>query len=195
MFRTSPPLAPFPVLATLAMLALPSAALAESPQLAPAPFGAPPEGTRLVLEDLLSGGTASGVAVAPDGYILGWTSKGQTARSVTHFCPDCLQAGIGADGGPLAQLYPLEVGKGITFTRSRGDRTWLDEILVVGTDSITTPAGSFDTFVVRRRSKAPDDSWRAEQRNWYAPALGWVVKFEAFATDGRRQSWQLVAVD
>lgn len=55
---------------------------------------------------------------------------------------------------------PLGIGKGITFTRSRGDLTW-----------------------------------RAEQRNWYAPALGWVVKFEAFTTDGRRQSWQLVSVD
>jgi hypothetical protein len=178
-----------------ALLALSSPTRAQSPKLAPAPFSAPPEGTRLVLEDLINGGTASGEVTALDGYILGWTSKGRTARSVTHFCPDCLQAGIGADGGPLAQLYPLEVGKGITFTRSRGDLTWHDEILVVGTYSITTPAGSFDTFVVRRRSKTPDDSWRAEQRNWYAPALGWVVKFEAFTTDGRRQSWQLVSVD
>ena len=182
-------------LLVFALLALPTGAQAENPILAPAPFDAPPEGTRLVLEDLINGGTASGEVTALDGYILGWTSQGQTAKSVTHFCPDCLQAGIGADGGPLAQLYPLEVGKGITFTRSRGDLTWHDEILVVGTDSITTPAGSFDTFVVRRRSKTPDDSWRAEQRNWYAPALGWVVKFEAFTTDGRRQSWQLVSVD
>ena len=79
--------------------------------------------------------------------------------------------------------------------RSYAGTAHVDEILVVGTDRLTTPAGSFDCYLVRRRSKSPDDSWRGEQLSWYDPVLGWIVKFEAFDSTGRSQRWQLVDYD
>ena len=69
------------------------------------------------------------------------------------------------------------------------------QIRVVGTDRLETPAGSFETFVVRRRSRTPDESWRAEQRNWYDPKLGWVLKFEAFDNQGGRERWQVIQLN
>lgn len=170
-------------------------ALAESPTLAPAPFKVPPEGTRLVYEDLENGTRQSGVVGKADGLIVKWVWQGTPGLSISHFCSDCSLTEIGPDGGALAQLYPLERGKGIRFKRSRGKSVWEDEILVVGTDRLETPAGTFDCYVVRRRSKTPDESWRGEQRSWYAPALGWIVKFEGFDTTGRVQRWQLVEYD
>ena len=170
-------------------------AAAESPQLGPARFKVPPEGTRLVYENLETGERQSGVVDKSEGFIVRWTWQGQANESITHFCTDCRWAGIGPDGGPLGPLFPLEDGKGVQFKIARGRTVWLDEILVVGTDRLTTPAGTFDCYLVRRRSKSPDESWRGEQLSWYDPVLGWIVKFEASDSTGRSQRWQLVDYD
>ena len=55
---------------------------------------------------------------------------------------------------------------------------------VLGTERIVTPAGSFDTIRVRRRTYAGDwDGFRLEtnivETDWYAPALGRPVKSES----------------
>ncbi len=54
---------------------------------------------------------------------------------------------------------------------------------VVGTEQVTVPAGSFDTFKIRRRTYAGDfDGSRSEthiiETEWYAPALGRAVRLE-----------------
>lgn len=161
------------------------------PNLPSAPFVAPQAGARAVFEDLARGGEQSGRFGPTQGMLISLTWENQPAVSLTPFCPDCAQT-LPEDGGPLAELYPLQVGKGIRFTRRRGDIELKDDILVTATERLTVPAGSFDTFLVRRRSETADGSWWAEQRNWYAPALGWVVKFEGKTSDGRIQSWHLL---
>ena len=170
-------------------------ARADSPVLAPAPFKVPPEGTRLVYENLETGDRESGIVGKSDGLIVTWTWQGSPGKSIGHFCSDCSLAETGPEGGPLARLYPLQRGRGIRFKRTRGKSVWRDEIMVIGTERLETPAGTFDCYVVRRRSTTPDESWRGEQRSWYAPKLGWVVKFEGFDTAGRVQRWQLVDYD
>jgi len=163
----------------------------ERPELAPAPFQAPAEGARFVFEDLASGKTQSGRFGATEGMLTSFTWDGREAASLTSFCADCA-LGLPNDGGPLAGLFPLRVGHGIRFTRRHRGRTWQDDILVTATERLTVPAGTFDTFIVRRRSELQDGDWWAEQRNWYAPSLGWVVKLEGKASDGRVEAWQLL---
>ena len=145
----------------------------------------------MVVGGLAGGGEQSGRCGPTDGMLISITWENRPGFSLTPFCPDCAQA-LPADGGPLAGLYPLRVGKGIRFTRRRGELEWRDDILVTATERLSVPAGTYDTFVVRRRSETPDGSWWAEQRNWYAPELGWIVKFEGKTSDGRVQSWQLL---
>ena len=149
----------------------------------------------MVWENQDTGERQTLVFLKPDGMIIRWAWGATQAASVGHFCPDCLDAGIGPDGGALAPLYPLRTGNTVRFTRQRGNLSWRDEIVVGGTDRVTVPAGTFDTYVVRRRSETPDDSWRAEQRNWYAPEVGWVVKLEGYTTDGRKERWHMVEWD
>jgi hypothetical protein len=181
------------IIAAFLLLAGPAAA--QSPDLDPAPFKVPPTGTRLVWQNLDSGQRQVSVIGESDGMIVRWTWQGHPGASLGHFCMDCLEAEAAPDGGFMAPLYPLEVGKAVLFNRSRGGNTWQDEIRVVGTDRLETPAGSFETFVVRRRSRTPDESWRAEQRNWYDPKLGWVLKFEAFDNQGGRERWQVIQLN
>ena len=161
------------------------------PNLPPAPFVAPQAGARAVYEDLARGGEQRARFGPTEGMLISFTWENRPGFSLTPFCPDCAQA-LPADGGPLADLYPLQVGKGIRFTRRQGELELKDDILVTATERLTVPAGSYDTFVVRRRSETPDGSWWAEQRNWYAPELGWIVKFEGKTSDGRVQSWHLL---
>lgn len=175
----------------LLALAHPAWADIERPVLSPSAFSAPKVGARLVYEDLANGRKSRAVFGRTQGMRTEFRWDGKPAVSLTPFCADCAQ-GIAADGGPLASLYPLQVGKGIKFTRRKGQLVWDDDILVTATERLTVPAGTFDTFIVRRRSQLRDGEWWAVQRNWYAPSLGWSVKFEGKSSDGRIQSWQLI---
>ena len=62
-------------------------------------------------------------------------------------------------------------------------------------ERITVPAGTFDAFVLLRVSEQVNSDWRAEQRTWYAPELGWVVKFEGYNNKGAGERWQAVSFD
>lgn len=161
------------------------------PELSPADFKAPKIGTRLIYEDLARGVTGEARFGRSEKMLTNFSWNGKKALSLTPFCADCAAA-LPQDGGPLKNLYPLQVGRGIRFLRETGGRRWQDDILVTATERITVPAGTFDSFVVRRRSELLDGDWWAEQRNWYAPELGWVVKIEGKTSDGRIEAWQLI---
>src|SRR3546814_14024088 len=95
---------------------------------------------------------------------------------------DCVAAGVPPDGGELGRLFPLQIGKAVSFTRRWAGEAWRDRIEVLDRERITVPAGTFDTFVLLRVSEQVNGDWRDEQRTWYAPQLGWVVK----RSEGRR---------
>src|SRR3546814_12703466 len=92
---------------------------------------------------------------------------------------DCVAAGVPPDGGELGELFPLQVGKAVSFTRRWAGEAWQDRIEVLATERVTVPAGTFDAFVLLRVSEQVNSDWRAEQRAWYAPELGWVVRFRS----------------
>ena len=88
-----------------------------------------------------------------------------------------------------AYVVPLEAGKSWSVrvnaansTARRGNSVRVDGN-VVGTESITTPAGAFDTIKVKRMVYAGDwDTFASEtttvETDWYAPALGRPVRIE-----------------
>lgn len=185
------------LLACLAAVLLAAApiATAESPTLEPAAFKALPEGTFMVWENMDSGKQVQGVVGRTDGLIVSWIWEGRSFSSFAHICMDCVAAGVPPDGGVLGQLFPLQVGKAVSFTRRWAGEAWRDRIEVSGTERVTVPAGTFDTFVLLRVSEQVNSDWRAEQRTWYAPDLGWVVKFEGYNNKGAGERWQAVSFD
>ena len=190
-------------LSLLAMLAVGVAALppaagqvsAQTVELEPAPFKSLPEGTFMVWENLDTGKRVQGIVGRTHGLIVSWIWEGRNFSSFAHICMDCVAAGVPPDGGLLGQLFPLQVGKAVTFTRRWAGEAWHDRIEVQGTERITVPAGTFDTFVLLRVSEQVGGAWRAEQRVWYAPKLGWVVKFEGYNNQGAGERWQAVNFD
>lgn len=93
-----------------------------------------------------------------------------------------------------AYAFPLAPGKSwstrVSATNQASGRRNSVRIdgRVLGTERVTTPAGSFDTFKIRRQVYAGDwDGFLAETNitefDWYAPALGRAVRTE------RRSTW------
>src|SRR3546814_16709308 len=104
---------------------------------------------------------------------------------------DCVAAGVPPDGGELGELFPLQVGKAVSFTRRWAGEAWQDRIEVLATEQLTVPAGTFDAFVLLRASEQVNREWRSEQRARYAPELGWMVRIEGLKHNGswtRRQA-------
>lgn len=183
------------LLLALAALAVDRPVLAQNLELSPAPFKALPEGTRMVWENIDNGKRVEGIVGRTNGMIVSWIWEGRNFSSFAHICMDCVVAGVPPDGGTLGQLFPLEVGKSVGFVRRWAGGAWRDRIEVQGIERITVPAGTFDTFVLLRHSEQIGSDWRAEQRSWYAPDLGWVVKFEGFNSRGAGERWQAVNFD
>lgn len=98
--------------------------------------------------------------------------------------------------GEVERLWPLQVGKrGSTdMITQQGGRNLRWE--VVRTETVTVPAGTFPTYVVEKRERSSDDAFLATERWWYAPQLGFPVKYEQELVRGidRRAPWELVSI-
>ena len=169
----------------------------QGPPLPPAPLKSLPEGTRMIWQDLKTGKRERGVVGRSSGLLLNWTWEGKPRSSVGHLCEPCAEVNPYRDWGEseFAKMYPLQVGKTVQFDRSIGDITLRDRIEVVATQRLTIPLGTFDTFVIRHRVEAEGTPWRAERLSWYAPDIGWIVKFSSGDNQGREASWALVRIN
>lgn len=99
------------------------------------------------------------------------------------------------DQAKAVALWPLEVGRrtetsGRTMAKEPGAKEFTSEgfgykqwMTVKRRETADTPAGKFDTFVVERLFDQIDASGRAmiraKETFWYAPSLGWYVRFES----------------
>ncbi len=149
----------------------------------------------MVWENMDTGERVESVVGRTNGKIVSWIWAGRNFASWGHICMDCVAAGVPPDGGILGTLYPLEVGKGVKFKRNWGGLAWQDTITVTKVERIEVPAGRFDTYVLLRESEQIGGDFGAEQLVWYAPELGWVVRFYGFNNRGVGQRWQVIEFD
>lgn len=101
-------------------------------------------------------------------------------------------------------LFPLRVGKKTTFTVTRGDLKWTFTARVVDTERITTPAGTFDTWVVEtietpKRTRDPATVKTRISTFWYAPSIRNVARLMTITTTATGEKTlrkvQLLGVD
>jgi hypothetical protein len=84
----------------------------------------------------------------------------------------------------IAALWPLKVGSSVEFVITDDTapqmrkRDYAESFSVVRTETVTVPAGTFDTFVVEWHEKSTNPTLRSEAivTSWYAPRIGYVVK-------------------
>jgi hypothetical protein len=91
------------------------------------------------------------------------------------------------DEASVEAIWPLEIGKTVTFLERSGEDSWCHTVNILRSESINVPAGTFDTVVIDERIQ----SMRSEQRKldltrtyWYAPAARWVIKREVKQVSG-----------
>jgi hypothetical protein len=95
----------------------------------------------------------------------------------------------------LAALWPLQVGKAADFTS--GNFHYHYE--VKGRETVTTKAGEFQAIkVVMSQNGISKDNYQAERQFWFAPSVGYLVKYEYRAILGKPVatdlSWEAVQV-
>lgn len=87
-----------------------------------------------------------------------------------------------------SSLYPLAVGKEVIFEReylSNGDlRRHRTSWVVEGRQRIEVPAGTFDTWIITRRTRSIISDWSGYERWFYAPAVGHYARLEYQYGDG-----------
>ena len=80
----------------------------------------------------------------------------------------------------VARLWPLKLGKQITFLRLSGQASYRERYRVARRVSVTVRAGTFDAFLIDWSSATANatvvSAYSESGSFWYAPALGWIVK-------------------
>jgi hypothetical protein len=167
----------------------------------PAPARAPlvyaPPGTHITLANSVNGRPSEtrlivagasgprGAYVAEDGRVGG----------VYPGCWDCGGA-MRIEEEKYAGLWPLEPGRQVVFLRTAPDGQQARVLIrVAGRETVETPAGTFDAWLLDGRvENVTGPRHSAQVRAWWAPDPGWVVKAEGGDSLGNTLSSQAVAI-
>jgi hypothetical protein len=96
----------------------------------------------------------------------------------------------------INQLFPLEVGKTVEAWVYNADWAWQLQWKVTRRESIATPAGRFDAWLIEHTETAIGSGYIGRADTWYAPAIGWNVRYKSWTETppgGTPSEWQLTA--
>jgi len=146
-------------------------------------------------------------ATSGDGFWCSFTD--QRGRPFRRFAIFALENSSWIDKG-LESLWPLKVGNQRTFeTIAAAGRvatgiaeSWLpvyytSEFRVTGRETVTVPAGTFETFVVQWREFSHGPQYDGTRTWWIAPKIGYFVKStytQAAGLPGRAVAWEAVRI-
>jgi hypothetical protein len=164
---TAPPTAPPPPLDTSSANSTPPVSLASAAGAArEAEFRCPRSGTVVQYDN----GTTLKFG-RENGFHCGYADQNlKEAEKVAGFADDAkfLDAGLGL-------LWPLSVGKQQRVSVSASGGYLTHNFTVLRTERVSTPAGTFDTFVVEEEETGTGAQW-AKRLYWYAPEPELIVK-------------------
>ena len=158
-------------------------------------FAAPELDTRY----LLSSGGYYQIAAVDGMTVTTVNASNRTATWLAGF----IYAANPMDKAAVEPIWPLEIGKAVTFPESAGKDAWCHTVSVLRAESVTVTAGTFDTLVVAERIQGltpAQGQLDVTRTYWYAPAAHWVVKRELKQVSGPPYSFvnynltQIVAV-
>ena len=155
---------------------------ASAPTLPPAPFVQPDAGTVFRYDGF------ENRIISGDGLVTRFVDgAGRPGERFGVFFADNPAAPMQYDSAAVAALFPLAQGRRTQFIAARGDLQWLYDARVVGTERITTPAGTFDTWVVEtieapKRTPSPATARTNITTFWYAPSVKNIVRLMAISS-------------
>jgi hypothetical protein len=161
------------------------------PQLPPSNYELAAEDTVFVWRDLDSGKVTKEYVKKHEGRLM--QSNFGSRRSFAYV-PDPWADNENTNEADIEPLFPLEVGKKVTFNRQpRAGRTQ-DSVEVVRTETLTLPFGPVDTYVIETTSKVLSGSWVGKATVWYAPSLRWQVRWEITDNVGDKRRREVTEV-
>lgn len=100
------------------------------------------------------------------------------------------------DRAVAESIWPLKVGKSVSFNMSGNGANgspgeWQETITVVRQEELTTATGQFRTVVVETREQSLTGPFQAVATRWYAPDVGFIVKYrrEVEQGNGNAGAW------
>lgn len=162
------------------------------PSLEPAPLRVAPPGTRMVWRRLDGRATERGVIglMEADGLVhYLWEGRPST---MYFFCIGCAGEDVSFDHAAYQELFPLEVGKSVAFTRSVDGWEFTNHIAVTGTERLSLAFGDVDTYVLGCEARGRNNPFHARNDIWYAPSIGWNVQFRYEDSRGESYGWQAI---
>lgn len=165
-----------------------------SPELAPAPLEYAAAGSIIIYADTYNGNTRDIrlTIIGTDGAGVKYLrANGTEGRSYIAGCFAC-GPNRTIDEEAYRRLWPLKVGNKTSFARTRANGSISTiNIAVDKTETITVPAGTFDTYVLTGTIR--NRGWNASFTHWWAPELGWLVKREQAESDADTGSMVLIS--
>lgn len=168
------------------------------PSVPPANLVYAPAGTRIELLNMVNGeASRERITVAPQtGLRALFTDAQGRAGSAYPGCWGC-SAEMTIEENQYAALWPLETGNEVMFLRTgpegQAARVF---IRVSGRDTVKTPAGTFEAWMLDGRvENLTGERHSAQVRAWWAPEPGWVVRAEGGDSRGNTLSSQVVDID
>ena len=165
---------------------------APQPVLPPSNYELAAEDTVFVWRDLDTGETKKERVKEPDGRLM---RSNYGSRRSFAYVPDPWADDENTEASDIEPLFPLEVGKEVTFNRKpRAGRT-VDTVKVVRTETLPLAFGAIDTYVIETTSKMVNGNWVGRATVWYAPSLRWQVQWLIEDNKGDRRRRTVIEVE
>lgn len=164
----------------------------DGPRMEPSHLRVAPPGTRMTWRRLDGHGTESGVIGALDSDLLAHYVWEGRPCSMYFFGIRCAGDEVRFDRDAYLSIFPLEVGKAVSFRRSVEQWEWINTINVISTETLDLRFGAVDTFLVACETQGQNNPFHVRNDIWYAPCVGWNVQFRYRDSRGESYSWQAV---
>ncbi len=161
------------------------------PEMPPAEFRIAPPGTTMIWTRLDGYKTERGRIGEVEDMLVHYSWEGQPRR-IYLFCIRCGSPDVVFDLAAYKAIFPLEVGKAVEFPRRIDQWHWINRIAVVDTETLRLPFGSVDAYVIQSETRGLDNPFHARNRIWFAPGIGWNVRFQYEDSRGVSYAWQAI---
>ena len=131
------------------------------PDLEAAPLHVARSGTRMVWRQLEGSKMERGIIGPMEPDLLAHYLWEGRPSSMYFFCIGCAGDDVEFDHAEYESLFPLEVGKSVTFPRTIEHWSWTNAIAVSGTERLRLDFGEVDTYVIVSETRGLNNPFHA----------------------------------
>lgn len=96
----------------------------------------------------------------------------------------------------IDELFPLELGKSAEAWVYNSDWAWQLAWKVTRREPVTTPAGTFEAWLIEHSETAIGAGYIGRSETWYSPAIGWNLRHKSWTETqpgSPTSQWELIS--